>query len=52
MLNKVDFGGGIRPPEEAQQKVEAGATFVGTGNGLEKEGNVSLIREFTAAVHG
>jgi len=48
----IIVGGGIRTPEEARQKVEAGAAFVVTGNVLEKEGNASLIREFAAAVHG
>ena len=47
----IIVGGGIRTPEEARQKVEAGAAFVVTGNVLEKEGNASLIREFAAAVH-
>jgi len=47
----IIVGGGIRTPEEARQKVEAGAAFVVTGNVLEKEGNSSLIKEFAAAVH-
>jgi len=51
MLNKVDFGGGIRTPEEARQKVEAGASFVVTGNVFEKQGNASLIREFAETMH-
>jgi len=51
MLNKVDFGGGIRTPEEARQKVEAGAAFVVYRNVLEKQGNASLIRELSKAVH-
>ncbi|MFQ5605937.1 MAG: geranylgeranylglyceryl/heptaprenylglyceryl phosphate synthase [bacterium] len=48
----IIVGGGIRTPEEARQKIEAGASFVVTGNVLEKQGNSSLIREFAAAVHG
>ncbi|TDI85738.1 MAG: geranylgeranylglyceryl/heptaprenylglyceryl phosphate synthase [Caldithrix sp.] len=45
-------GGGIRTPEEARQKVAAGASFVVTGNVLEKKGNNGLIKEFAEAVHG
>ncbi len=47
----IIVGGGIRTPEEARQKVEAGASFVVTGNVLEKHGNASLIKEFATAVH-
>jgi len=48
----VIVGGGIRTPEEARQKVAAGASFVVTGNVLEKKGNNGLIKEFAEAVHG
>jgi len=59
-------GGGIRKPEEARAKAEAGASFVVTGNVLEKSEDVrlihkglirrglihrGLIREFADAVH-
>lgn len=44
-------GGGIRDPETAKQRVEAGASFIVTGNVLEKSGNEHLIREFADAVH-
>lgn len=47
----VIVGGGIRTPEEANQKVLSGASFVVTGNVLEKQENFSLIKEFAAAVH-
>ncbi len=47
----IIVGGGIRTPEEARQKVEAGAAFVVTGNVLEKKGNNGLIKEFADAVH-
>lgn len=47
----VIVGGGIRRPEEARAKVEAGAAFVVTGNVLEKKGNAHLIREFAEAIH-
>lgn len=45
-------GGGIRTPEEAAGKVQAGASFVVTGNVLERPGNEGLIKEFAAAIHG
>jgi phosphoglycerol geranylgeranyltransferase len=49
-------GGGIRSPEEAAAKVMAGASFVVTGNVLEKSDSVGLIhrgliRGFADAVH-
>jgi phosphoglycerol geranylgeranyltransferase len=47
----VVVGGGIRTPDEARKKVEAGASFIVTGNILEKSNNLCLIREFADAVH-
>lgn len=47
----VMVGGGIRMPEEAGQKVAAGASFIVTGNILEKDGNMNLIKEFADAIH-
>ncbi len=47
----VVVGGGIRTPEEARKKVEAGASFIVTGNVLEKSIDRSLIQEFADAVH-
>ncbi len=47
----VIAGGGIRTPEEARKKVESGASFIVTGNILEKTENLNLIREFSEAVH-
>ncbi len=44
-------GGGIRTPEEARARVEAGASFIVTGNVLEKSENRRLISEFAQAVH-
>jgi putative glycerol-1-phosphate prenyltransferase len=44
-------GGGIKNPEMAAQKAQAGADFVVTGNILEKGFQPSLIREFARAVH-
>jgi putative glycerol-1-phosphate prenyltransferase len=44
-------GGGIKTPEEAWQKVQAGASFIVTGNVLEKNDDTGLIRDFAAAIH-
>ena len=44
-------GGGIRTPEEAAAKVQAGAGFIVTGNILEKHRDLGLIRAFSQAVH-
>lgn len=44
-------GGGIRTPEEARKKVEAGASFVVTGTVTELNNHHSFIKEFADAVH-
>jgi phosphoglycerol geranylgeranyltransferase len=44
-------GGGIRTPEDAAAKVKAGASFVVTGNILEKEENHHLVQAFAQAIH-
>jgi phosphoglycerol geranylgeranyltransferase len=41
-------GGGIRTPEEARDKVQAGADFVVVGNALEKD--MSVLQEFCRAI--
>ncbi|MCA9731005.1 MAG: geranylgeranylglyceryl/heptaprenylglyceryl phosphate synthase [Deferribacteres bacterium] len=55
VVNYVDIpvivGGGIRKPEEARERVEAGASFIVTGNFFEEKGNHHLLREFSDAVH-
>lgn len=45
------IGGGIRTPEDARKKVEAGASFVVTGTVIEENSHGRLIREFAEAVH-
>lgn len=45
-------GGGIRSPEDARSKVEAGASFVVTGTAVENATRSDLLREFADAVHG
>jgi phosphoglycerol geranylgeranyltransferase len=47
----VIVGGGIRSPEEARNKVEAGASFVVTGTIIEENYHSSLIQEFANAIH-
>jgi putative glycerol-1-phosphate prenyltransferase len=44
-------GGGIRTPEEAAAKVKAGASFIVTGNVLEKNNDGKFIRAFAKAIH-
>jgi len=47
----IIVGGGIRTPEEAHKKAEAGASFVVTGNVLERKHDPGLLRAFSDAVH-
>jgi phosphoglycerol geranylgeranyltransferase len=47
----IIVGGGIRSPQTAQEKVQAGADFVVTGTILEERASPSLIREFADAIH-
>ena len=46
----VIVGGGIQTPEAAASKVEAGASFIVTGNVLERKG-ASAVKAFANAVH-
>jgi phosphoglycerol geranylgeranyltransferase len=45
------LGGGIKTPDEAAKKAEAGADFIVTGNVLEKKSDPKLIKEFADAIH-
>ncbi|HIA85681.1 MAG TPA: geranylgeranylglyceryl/heptaprenylglyceryl phosphate synthase, partial [Candidatus Marinimicrobia bacterium] len=45
-------GGGIRTPELAREKVEAGASFIVTGTVVENTNDFSLLAKFAAAIHG
>ena len=47
----IIVGGGILTPENAAEKVKAGATFVVTGNVLERSDDEDLISKFSSAVH-
>ena len=44
-------GGGIKSPQEAVSKIEAGASMVVTGSVLENSSNPTLMREFADAIH-
>jgi putative glycerol-1-phosphate prenyltransferase len=44
-------GGGIRTPEEAAKKTAAGASFIVTGNILEKNSDPQLVNNFSKAIH-
>lgn len=48
----VIVGGGIRTPEEARNKVEAGASFVVTSTAVEESNRLTLLKDFANAVHG
>ena len=47
----IIVGGGIRTPESAYKKVQAGASFVVTGTAIEDD-NTNIIKEFADAIHG
>ena len=47
----IIVGGGITTPEIAHQKVSAGASFIVTGNILEKNLQQGRIAEFAQAIH-
>ncbi len=47
----IIVGGGIKTPDVAKQKVAAGATFIVTGNILEKKNEKGTIQIFAQAIH-
>ncbi len=47
----IIVGGGIRSPEQAAAKVQAGARLVVVGNFFEEKANTHLINEFASAIH-
>lgn len=49
---KVIVGGGIRTPEQARERAEAGAHAIVVGNHFESNQDEGLIQAFVQAVHG
>lgn len=47
----VIVGGGIKTPEIAREKAEAGADFIVVGSAIEEDFSDSLIQEFSSAIH-
>ncbi|MCX8056657.1 MAG: geranylgeranylglyceryl/heptaprenylglyceryl phosphate synthase [Ignavibacteria bacterium] len=47
----IIVGGGIRSPEVARKKVEAGAKIIVVGNHFDNHENFSELEKFTSAVH-
>ncbi len=47
----VIVGGGIRTPQEANNKVKAGASFIVAGTIIEENSHGSVIQEFASAIH-
>ncbi|MFQ6116288.1 MAG: geranylgeranylglyceryl/heptaprenylglyceryl phosphate synthase [bacterium] len=47
----IVVGGGIKTPEVAHKKVQAGASFVVIGTALEREKNIHLMQDFSDAIH-
>jgi heptaprenylglyceryl phosphate synthase len=46
----IIVGGGIRDAATAKEKVDAGANIIVTGNVLQKENGLELMKEIAAAV--
>lgn len=44
-------GGGIKTPDEAKEKVEAGADFIVIGSAIENNPNYTIIEKFADAIH-
>jgi putative glycerol-1-phosphate prenyltransferase len=47
----IIIGGGIQKPEQARERVLAGASFVVTGTVIEQRNHRPLIKEFADAIH-
>lgn len=47
----VITGGGIRRPEQAGERVKAGARFIVTGNLFDEDKNITLMQEFSNIIH-
>lgn len=53
--NQIDIpvivGGGIKTPQDAEERVKAGASFIVTGTVTEKSENLSVMKDFSKAIH-
>ena len=47
----VIVGGGIRTPDDASERVAAGADFIVTGTITEKSDDLSMMKQFSEAIH-
>jgi len=47
----IIVGGGIRDPETARRKVDAGARIVVIGTAIERQPDPDLLRAFAEAIH-
>lgn len=47
----VVCGGGVRTPEVAARKVDAGASFIVIGNRFEQSNSLAIFTEFAEAIH-
>ena len=47
----IIVGGGIKTPTDAEERVKAGASFIVTGTVTEKSENLSVMKDFSEAIH-
>ena len=47
----IIVGGGIKTPKDAEERVKAGASFIVTGTVTEKSKNLSVMKDFSKAIH-
>ena len=47
----IIVGGGIKTPEDAAERVKAGASFIVTGTVTENSDNIYIMKEFSEAIH-
>lgn len=47
----IIVGGGLKTPKDAEERVKAGASFIVTGTVTEKSKNLSVMKDFSEAIH-
>jgi putative glycerol-1-phosphate prenyltransferase len=47
----VMTGGGVNSPEEVEEKIQAGASFVVVGHRFENSQDIELLKDFASAAH-